>query len=186
MFPKAHCRVFFLLWAFTSKRDFATNRWCLGEVSWVPWKWPWAALTAVPSTPGHRSSPCGVRVSSRGGITCAHGGNPRVQGETCIWLVVYITKLLGSSEPSTNTRQFIFLFKLSNFYFRVSTHLIGFPDVSVVKNPPANAGGMGSTPGLEKIPWRRKYSSILASEIPWTEEPGGLHNTGDRKESDPT
>ena len=32
-----------------------------------------------------------------------------------------------------------------------------------------------------KIPWRRKVatdSSILASEIPWTEKPGGLQSMG--------
>ena len=66
--------------------------------------------------------------------------------------MVYIIKFLGSSVPSTNTRQFIFLFKLSNFYLHVRTHLVGFPGGSVVKNPPANAGGMGSTPGLERSP----------------------------------
>ena len=89
--------------------------------------------------------------------------------------------------PSTNTRQFIFLFKLSNFYFHVSTHLIGFPDGSVVKNPPANAGGMGSTPGFERSPGEENtHSSILASEVPWTEEPGGLHSPGGGKESDLT
>ena len=29
---------------------------------------------------------------------------------------------------------------------------MGFPDVSVVKNPPANAGDVGSIPGLERFP----------------------------------
>ena len=46
--------------------------------------------------------------------------------------------------------------------------------VSVVKSLPANAGGVSS---IGKIPWRRKWqihSSILAWEIPWMEEPGGL------------
>ena len=27
----------------------------------------------------------------------------------------------------------------------------------MVKNPPANAGDMGSVPGLGKIPWKRKW-----------------------------
>ena len=47
-----------------------------------------------------------------------------------------------------------------------------------------NAGDLGSIPGLGKIPWRRKmatHSSILAWRIPWTEEPGGLHNPWGRK-----
>ena len=29
---------------------------------------------------------------------------------------------------------------------------MGFPDGSAVKNPPANAGGVGSTPGSERSP----------------------------------
>ena len=53
----------------------------------------------------------------------------------------------------------------------------------MVKNQPANAGGLGSTPGsgrsLEKE--MAVYSSILAWEIAWTEEPGGLQSTGLQK-----
>ena len=53
----------------------------------------------------------------------------------------------------------------------------------MVKNPPAKAGDVGSTPGsgrsLEKE--MAIYSSILAWEIAWTEEPGGLQFTGLRK-----
>ena len=39
---------------------------------------------------------------------------------------------------------------------------VGFPCSSVVKNPPANAGDagdVGSFPGSEKIPWRRKWQA---------------------------
>ena len=50
---------------------------------------------------------------------------------------------------------------------------MGFPGGSVVKNLPANAGDMGLIPGqgdlLEKE--MATYYSILAWEIPWTEEP---------------
>ena len=51
---------------------------------------------------------------------------------------------------------------------------------AVVKNPPANAGDTQETwveslsqedPLEEEV---ATYSSILAWEIPWTEEPGGL------------
>jgi len=40
-------------------------------------------------------------------------------------------------------------------------------------------------PWVRKIPWKRMatHSSILAWQIPWTEEPGGL-SPGDGKESD--
>ena len=50
---------------------------------------------------------------------------------------------------------------------------------------PANAGDMGLIPGSEISPGEGKanHSSILAWEIPWTEEPDGLQSMG-RKESD--
>ena len=34
---------------------------------------------------------------------------------------------------------------------------MGFSGGSVVKNPPANAGGEGSSPGSGRSPWRRKW-----------------------------
>ena len=54
-----------------------------------------------------------------------------------------------------------------------SVQVWGFPSGSVVKDPPENAGDMGSIPGLER-PLEKKmatHASILAWEIPWTEEP---------------
>ena len=47
---------------------------------------------------------------------------------------------------------------------------LGFASGSVVKNPPANAGDTGLILGQEVA----THSSILAWEVPWTEEPGGL------------
>ena len=54
----------------------------------------------------------------------------------------------------------------------------GFPGGSVVKNPPANAGDAGSIPGLGRSLEKEMatQSSLLATEIPWTEEPGGLQS----------
>ena len=53
---------------------------------------------------------------------------------------------------------------------------LGFPGGSVVKSPTINAEDAGSIPGsgrsLEKE--MATHSSILAWEIPWTEESGGL------------
>ena len=53
----------------------------------------------------------------------------------------------------------------------------------MVKNLPANAGDSGSIPGsgrsLEEE--MATHSSILAWEIPWTEEPGGLQSMGSQK-----
>ena len=51
----------------------------------------------------------------------------------------------------------------------------GFPGNSVVKNPPASALGVGSVSGLGRSPGGGNWQpSILAWEIPWTEEPGRL------------
>ena len=53
-----------------------------------------------------------------------------------------------------------------------------FPGGSVVNNTPANAGDAGSISGLGRSPGEGDgtYSSTLAWEIPWTEEPGGLQS----------
>ena len=60
--------------------------------------------------------------------------------------------------------------------------MMGFPGDSVVKNPPANAGetwvqSLSQEDSLEKE--MANHSSILAWEIPWTEEPGGLHGVAE-------
>ena len=56
-----------------------------------------------------------------------------------------------------------------------------FPGGSVVKNVPANGGRRWKrhrfNPWVRKIPLEEEmatHSSILACEIPWTEEPGRL------------
>ena len=62
----------------------------------------------------------------------------------------------------------------------------GFSGGSMVKNPPTNAEDMGSIPGFED-PLEREmttHSSILAWEVPWRVEPGGLQAMGLQKESD--
>ena len=63
---------------------------------------------------------------------------------------------------------------------------IGFPGGSVVKNPPANAGGtrdMGSIPGLGKSLEEElaTCSSILVGKIPRTEETAGIHSMGSQR-----
>ena len=59
----------------------------------------------------------------------------------------------------------------------------GFPGGSVIKNRPANAGDAGSIPGLGRSPGEgmTTHSSILAWEIPWTEEPGRLQSVGSQR-----
>ena len=66
-------------------------------------------------------------------------------------------------------------------------YTIGFPSGSVVNNPPANARRCrrhGFDPWVGKIPLEEDMatcSSILAQEIPWTEEPGRLQSMGSQK-----
>ena len=55
----------------------------------------------------------------------------------------------------------------------------GFPGGSAVKNLPmqeVRVWSLGREDPLEKQ--METHSSILAWEIPWTEEPGGLQSTG--------
>ena len=63
------------------------------------------------------------------------------------------------------------------------SEILGFPGGSVAKKLPANAGDPGSIPGSGRCPGEGNgsYSSILAREIPWSEEPGGLHSTGSQR-----
>ena len=59
----------------------------------------------------------------------------------------------------------------------------GFPGGSVVKNPPASAGDVGSIPRSEDPleDGMATHSSILAWRIPWTEEPGSLQSIGSQR-----
>ena len=54
---------------------------------------------------------------------------------------------------------------------------MGFPHGSVVKNPPASAGDLGSIPGLGRSAGEGNgHCSVLIWEIPWTEEPDRLQS----------
>ena len=59
----------------------------------------------------------------------------------------------------------------------------GFPGGSVVKNPPTNAGDTSLIPGLGRSLEKEMatHSSILACEMPRTQEPDGLQSTGSQK-----
>ena len=60
---------------------------------------------------------------------------------------------------------------------------LGLPGDVVVKNLPANAGDTGPIPGLGRSPGggNATHSSILAWEIPKTEEPGRLQSMGSQR-----
>ena len=54
----------------------------------------------------------------------------------------------------------------------------------MVKNLPANTGDTGSIPGSEDHPLEKEMAtpfSILASKIPWTEEPSRLQSMGSQR-----
>ena len=60
---------------------------------------------------------------------------------------------------------------------------MGFPGISLEKNPPAKQDTRVQTLGRED-PLEKEmatHSSILAKEIPQTEEPGGLQSIGSQK-----
>ena len=65
--------------------------------------------------------------------------------------------------------------------------LVGFPGGSVVKNLPVTeetwVQSLGQEDPLEETV---THSSIVAQEIPWTEEPGRLQSMGSQKELDMT
>ena len=58
----------------------------------------------------------------------------------------------------------------------------------MIKNPPASAEMQVPSLGQEDVLEKEMatYSCILAWEIPWTEEPGGLQSIGLQQESDVT
>ena len=57
---------------------------------------------------------------------------------------------------------------------------LGFPAGSAVKNPPANAGDMDSSPDPRRFPGEGNdnHSSILPWRVPRSGEPGGLQAMG--------
>ena len=62
--------------------------------------------------------------------------------------------------------------------------IMGFPGGSMVKNLLANAGDSSSIPVSGRCPGEGKWQPtpvILAWEIPWLEEPGGLQSMGLQK-----
>ena len=59
----------------------------------------------------------------------------------------------------------------------------GFPDGSVVKTLPANAGNSALIPGLRRSPGGANGNPLQCSclENPWTEQPGRLQSKESQK-----
>ena len=67
-------------------------------------------------------------------------------------------------------------------HLNFAKHILGFCGGTVVKNLPASAGGVGSIPLLGRsLEEEITDFSVLAWEIPWTEEPGGLQSMGSQR-----
>ena len=62
-------------------------------------------------------------------------------------------------------------------------HILGMPRWLRGKESACNAGDAGSIPGLQDLleEGMATHCSILAWEIPWTEEPGGVQSVGLQK-----
>ena len=60
---------------------------------------------------------------------------------------------------------------------------MGFPGGSEGKESACSAGDLGFIPGWGRSPGggSGNQSSVLAREVPWTEEPGGLQSTGSQR-----
>ena len=113
--------------------------------------------------------------------------------EICFAILWLYSKpeILNSLKSSNNSLGYLLPEKLtpamSMYMLLYCTNLLtkfeGFPDGTVVKNLPANAGDVGSIPesGRSLGKGMTTHSSILAWEMLWTEEPGGLQSTGAQK-----
>ena len=98
-----------------------------------------------------------------------------MEGEKCIIITSSFESLLGIA------------FDFSHYADKTIKHCnihAGFPGGSMVKNLPAMQETRVQSLGWED-PLEKKmatHSSILAWEIPWTEEPGGLQPKGSQRD----
>ena len=96
------------------------------------------------------------------------------------WAMTDIKKLIVIRiKPITHITFHLFLY-ISLKSMRLMIFIWDIWWISLVKNLPANAGDMVQSLGWED-PLEKKmttHSSILAWEIPWTEEPRGLQSMG--------
>jgi len=89
-----------------------------------------------------------------------------------VWEISTLTILSLSTSLYSHNKYWYFNSTLSVTY----EYSKGLPGGSVVKNPPANAGDMGSVPGLGRAPGGGNSKPLQYSclEILWTEEPDNL------------
>ena len=111
-------------------------------------------------------------------VYCGHFSN-----SICL-LLVFVTHFdkshnISNPLPAETSCKIVWLCRLHDHLFRKYNGIWGFPWLvksSLVKNLPANSGDTYLIP-IRRTSQRRKWqpnSCVLAWEIPWTEEPGGL------------
>ena len=81
----------------------------------------------------------------------------------------------GVAKSQTRLSNFTFTFHFHALEKEMATH-----SILVVRNPSTSAGSTDLISGLERPSeeGNGNHSNILASAIPWTEEPGGLQSIG--------
>ena len=109
------------------------------------------------------------------------------QTKTKYWIPMPIKWLLIPSLSASNNQystlslwiQLLWVPRINGIIW----YLSDFPVGSVVKNLPAKAGDVDWIPGSGRSPGEEMatHTSILAWEIPWTEEPGRLQFMGSQK-----
>ena len=88
--------------------------------------------------------------------------------------------LRDPSEPQMRTdSSSSFFFPEQPITLATDTACFGFPSGSAAKPPPAMQETLGGEDPLEQE--RATHSSVLAWEIPWTEEPGGPQSLGSQR-----
>ena len=112
-----------------------------------------------------------------------HGPNFNVYSELCLFSFIIGSRISPTFCLCDQILTYEERLSVSTSRVLYKTLLtMGFPRGSVVKNPPANAGDVSSIPGSGRSPGEMATCpSILAWEIPWTEEPGGLQFMGSQR-----
>jgi len=98
---------------------------------------------------------------------------PIAVGEFFIW--IFVLHLLYAAGRVSS----------SHIFFSNTLYCLGFPGGSDGNASACSAGDLGLfDPWVGNIPLEKEmvtYSSTLACEIPWTEEPGGLQSMGSQR-----
>ena len=103
--------------------------------------------------------------------------------ESCVCLTDYKTTTGQGNQPHDHSRNKTALKNICQTQITSTRKSLGFPVAQMVKNLPVmqetRVRTLGQEDPLEKE--MATHSSILAWEIPWTEEPEGLQSMGSQR-----